>query len=98
MIHNPHIPSFFKYDPYSRKLTRESYDHAQMLQIRHEAVEKARGAECWGLILGTLGRQGNAKILARLERMLKERGKKVVTLLLSEVFPDKLARMSEVQA
>ena len=79
MIANPSIPAF-RYDPYSKKLTRERYDHLRMYDTRHAAVTSARvavsspritqsgEATCnerpmWGVILGTLGRQGNAKQL-----------------------------------
>jgi 2-(3-amino-3-carboxypropyl)histidine synthase len=65
MIANPQIPAF-RYDPYSKKVTRERYDHARMRKIRQKEIEKAtrsthnnsEGA-AWGLILGTLGRQGS---------------------------------------
>ena len=80
MIANPAIPAF-RYDPYSKVLTRERYEHAQMTAVRSMAVDTARmhiktlelkrlegmqasGSEpVWGVILGTLGRQGNFKQL-----------------------------------
>ena len=34
-----------------------------MLKNRKQAIERASCAKCFGLILGTLGRQGNLKIL-----------------------------------
>ncbi|KAJ3539303.1 hypothetical protein NM688_g6380 [Phlebia brevispora] len=80
MISNPSVPAF-RYDPYSKKLTRERYDHALMRRVRNEAVQTARRSldafasntitasehsekppqepPLWGLILGTLGRQGS---------------------------------------
>lgn len=62
MISNPSTPAY-QYDPYSRKFTREYYDFQSMVRIRSDAIEKARKAKKFGLILGTLGRQGNPKIL-----------------------------------
>lgn len=41
MIANPKVPAF-RYDPYSKKLTREWYDHERMSQMRSEAVRSAR--------------------------------------------------------
>lgn len=41
--------------------------HTGMRAVRQAAVEKARGAQRWGLVLGTLGRQGNPAILNRLQ-------------------------------
>ena len=86
MIANPSVPAF-RYDPYSKKLTRERYDHGEMRTVRNQAVQDARksivafsqdsfstmnrkngvGGQAepplWGVILGTLGRQGSFKQL-----------------------------------
>jgi len=81
MIANPAVPAF-RYDPYSKKLTRERYDHAEMQEVRHDAVTTAKksikataqsenpgslvmnsDSPLWGVILGTLGRQGSFKQL-----------------------------------
>jgi len=80
MIANPSVPAF-RYDPYSKKFTRERYDHQEMQTVRDNAVQTARKsiaaltqkssdvqenvsvAPLWGVILGTLGRQGNVKQL-----------------------------------
>jgi 2-(3-amino-3-carboxypropyl)histidine synthase len=79
MIANPSVPAF-RYDPYSKKFTREVYEHGEMRMVRGEAVRKARealdaplpepsgkervkGAGGWGVVLGTLGRQGSLSVL-----------------------------------
>lgn len=78
MIANPGVPAF-RYDPYSKKLTREWYDHREMRSTRAAAVESARASiqrlsatgaggddddqPLWGVILGTLGRQGSLRQL-----------------------------------
>ena len=80
MIANPSIPAF-RYDPYSKKLTRERYNHDEMKSIRSNAVKRAKysiqgipqqhadedslnkSSHTWGVILGTLGRQGNLRQL-----------------------------------
>ncbi|KAK0416819.1 hypothetical protein QR680_012701 [Steinernema hermaphroditum] len=95
MIHNPKLPAY-QYDPYSRKLTKESYDFDKMTSIRGRAVEVARGATTFGLIQGTLGRQGNIRIVEELEAKLAATGKKFVRVLMSEIFPDKLKMFSDV--
>ena len=64
------------------------------LQERRRAAE----ADTWGLILGTLGRQGHPPVLERLKEKAEAAGKAVVTVLLSEIFPQKLALMSSVGA
>lgn len=38
-----------------------------MKKIRKEAIDQASKAEKWGLILGTLGRQGNIKVMENLQ-------------------------------
>ena len=97
MIHNPSVRAFL-YDPYSKKLTAEGYEHEEMHALRKDAVARAKGARSFGVILGTLGRQGNPTILRRIEALLRGRGARYFILLLSEIFPDKLARFKDVDA
>jgi 2-(3-amino-3-carboxypropyl)histidine synthase len=96
MIHNPTLPAY-RYDPYSRKLTRETYGHTEMQDVRRRAIGTARGAKKWGLILGSLGRQGNPHTMGLIEKRLAEKGIPWVNLLLSEIFPGKLALMADVE-
>lgn len=96
MIHNPTLPAY-RYDPYSRKLTRETYDHAEMHDLRREAIAGGRKAKKWGLILGSLGRQGNPHTMTLIENTLTAQGTPFINLLLSEIFPGKLALMPDVE-
>ncbi|KAL9004496.1 MAG: hypothetical protein Q9188_002698 [Gyalolechia gomerana] len=95
MIHNPSLPAY-RYDPYSRKLTRETYAHGEMQDTRYQAIRQAKTAKRWGIILGSLGRQGNPHTMTMIENRLRERGIPFINLLLSEIFPGKLAMMSDV--
>lgn len=95
MIANPSVPAY-RYDPYSKVLSREHYDHQRMQANRQEAIATARSAKSWGLILGTLGRQGSPKILEHLESRLQALGLTFVRLLLSEIFPSKLSLLPQV--
>ena len=95
MIHNPLLPAY-RYDPYSRKLTRETYDHEEMHDLRRQAISSAKKARKWGLILGSLGRQGNPHTMTMIENILNERGISFVNILLSEIFPGKLALLEDV--
>ncbi|KAJ3519698.1 hypothetical protein NMY22_g13083 [Coprinellus aureogranulatus] len=103
MIQNPTVPAF-RYDPYSKKLTRERYDHYEMQSVRHDAVTAARksisafeggGNEppLWGVILGTLGRQGNFKQMQAITHQLEASNIPIpyIQILLSELSPAKLA-------
>ena len=94
MIANPHLPAE-RYDPYTRVLTIEHYDTHLMREIRKGQIDKASDAQSWGVVLGTLGRQGNPKILERIEKILKAKNKRYVVLLLSEMFPAKLKLLDD---
>lgn len=96
MIANPRIPAY-RYDPYEKKLTWEGYDDASLKQSRQKAIEKAKEAQHFGLILGTLGRQGNPTILEHLEQEMQRKGKQFTMVLLSEIFPQKLQKMAHVE-
>ena len=95
MIHNPSI-SAYRYDPYSRRLSRELYQHEEMYDLRKNAIRTAKRAQKWGLILGALGRQGNPHTMILIEKELDKRGIPFVNLLLSEIFPGKLGMLSDV--
>ena len=92
MIANPDTPAY-RYDPYARTFTREQYDHDGMRAVRRSAIEAARGARSFGVVLGTLGRQGNPAILAHVQTRLRERGLPHTVVLLSEISPAKIAAL-----
>ena len=90
----------YRYDPYARKLTHESFAHEEMHSLRSQAIRTAKRTlnasahpRTWGLILGTLGRQGNPHTLSLLMAHLTTLGIPYITLLLSEISPQKLALM-----
>lgn len=90
MIANPGVKAF-RYDPYMGKLFLEEYDYVGMKEERRRAIEKAKGAKNWGIVLGTLGRQGNPKILERLEDKMSEKGLDWTVILMSEISPPRIA-------
>ncbi|RPD67272.1 diphthamide synthesis protein [Lentinus tigrinus ALCF2SS1-7] len=104
MIANPTVPAF-RYDPYSKKFTRERYDHVEMRTVRDQAVQTARRSitsspsaplpepPMWGVILGTLGRQGSFKQLRAITQQLAQASSPIpyMPILLSELSPAKLA-------
>ncbi|XP_040037924.2 2-(3-amino-3-carboxypropyl)histidine synthase subunit 1 [Gasterosteus aculeatus] len=97
MIANPEIPAY-RYDPYSKVFSREYYDHEAMRALRLQAIDEARSAQRWGLIMGTLGRQGSPKVMEHLEARLHSLGKSFTRVLLSEIFPGKLDLIHDVDA
>lgn len=89
MIANPTLQAY-RYDPYDKKFTKEHYDHSQMQQIRKESIAIAQSASCFGIVMGTLGRQGNLNVVQHIRKRLCCKDKETVIILLSEIFPDKL--------
>ncbi|XP_071730537.1 uncharacterized protein [Rutidosis leptorrhynchoides] len=90
MIANPKIKAF-RYDPYIGSLFLEEYDHKGMKENRMNAILKSRTAKNWGIVLGTLGRQGNPRILDRLEKKMGEKGLSWTIVLMSELSPTRIA-------
>lgn len=90
MIANPTVRAF-RYDPYSKKMTSEHYDHKAMRAIRKDAIDQARAGRSYGLILGTLGRQGSPIVMRDLKAKIKAAGHRCTSLLMSEMKPEKLA-------
>lgn len=89
MIANPTLKAY-RYDPYAKKLTIESYDYELMLKVRKDAITEAKSASRFALLFSTLGRQGSPKVLNTIEERIKNLNKEQVIILLSEIFPDKL--------
>ena len=58
-----------------------------MLAIRKGEVEKAKSAQFFGIILGTLGRQGSTTILTEIENLLEKHNREYFVLFLSEINP-----------
>nr|NVI71013.1 putative diphthamide biosynthesis protein 1 [Cucujiformia] len=89
MIANPNTQAY-RYDPYEKVFTKEYYDHDTMNCIRKKSIDESTTAGSFGVIMGTLGRQGSTKVVEHIRTRLKEKNKKAVVILLSEIFPKKL--------
>lgn len=97
MIANPNLRAF-RYDPYEKKMTEEFYDHKEMRETRLSAINLTKDAKIFGMILGTLGRQGHPKIVDLLQNKLRALRKESVIILLSEIFPDKIKLFQNVDS
>ncbi|GAA5859586.1 hypothetical protein JCM8547_006152 [Rhodosporidiobolus lusitaniae] len=118
MIANPTVPAF-RYDPYTKRLTRELYDHDEMRAVRAASVKTARESlsvrvkegekkDAWAVVLGTLGRQGNLRVLKSVTKHLEAPPSSSSTaltitsptpfipILLSELSPAKLSLLTGV--
>ena len=94
MIANPEIKAY-RYDPYGKRITEEKYDHITMRKIRREAVDRASNVQRFGVVLGTLGRQGSPKILGRILKALQEARRSCFVILLSEITIEKLHKINK---
>ena len=97
MIHNSTLQAFL-YNPYTKVLSEESYDHDRMRKTRQLAIDTARRSQRWGVVLGTLGHQGSPAVLSRVQQILDLKELPYTVVLLSEVFPAKLDLFTDVQS
>uniref|UniRef100_A0A0N5ATK5 2-(3-amino-3-carboxypropyl)histidine synthase subunit 1 n=1 Tax=Syphacia muris TaxID=451379 RepID=A0A0N5ATK5_9BILA len=95
-IRNPTV-KIYQYNPYSKKLTHEEFAYDELVRNRITSIEKAKKAKKFGLIQGTLGRQGNRNVFEVLENKLTSHGKEFIRVLLSEITPQKLALFEDVE-
>lgn len=72
--------------------------HCHSTRSSREAISRAKSAQTVGIILGTLGRQGNPAILRHLKQLLQRRGIRVCQFLMAEVMPQRLALHPEIDA
>lgn len=97
MIANPKIQAY-RYDPYSKEFTKEFYDHSLMNELRKKSVDISSEVKNFGIIMGTLGRQGNSKVVEYIRKRLISKDKNAVVILLSEIFPNKLNLFNSINA
>lgn len=72
------------------------WDIFDMFIVSREAIEQARQGKIFGLILGSLGRQGNVKIFDRLQKLLIAHQKKVIPFVMAEIQVAKLAKIPQI--
>nr|MBE5724747.1 putative diphthamide biosynthesis protein 1 [Cucujiformia] len=97
MIANPKVQAY-RYDPYEKSFTKEYYNYDLMNSIRKKSIEDSKKCGKFGVVMGTLGRQGNANVVERLRKQLENANKKVVVILLSEIFPKKLELFPQLES
>lgn len=98
MIANPQATAY-RYDPYAKEMVQEGYDHAGMRLARRRAIEAARERLAQGgsavAIFGTLGRQGNPRLVEHVCKRLGGAGPNVRprVVLMSELHPSRLSAL-----
>ncbi|AFZ79256.1 diphthamide biosynthesis protein 2-related domain containing protein [Theileria equi strain WA] len=89
LIQNPGI-QLFRFDPFSKIFSEESYDLECLQNTRHDAIINARRSRKICIILSTLGRQGNTNIFKNISDLLTENKIDHFKLMLSEITLEKL--------
>jgi 2-(3-amino-3-carboxypropyl)histidine synthase len=97
MIQNPNH-EFYRFDPYLNRIFREEFDLQAMKRRRMESIQQAKHSQYFGLIMGTLGRQGSVHILKKLKEVCRENGKKVSVFLMSDVCQEAVDKFPDVEA
>ncbi|KAI5179474.1 2-(3-amino-3-carboxypropyl)histidine synthase [Pancytospora epiphaga] len=97
MIRNP-LLNFYKYCPFTRKMTKETYDYEEMIRIRKAEISRALNGRKIGVILGSLGRQGNKVIMDNVISKLKSKNFQIYRIVVDEINESILDRFDFIDA
>ncbi|KAF9478781.1 diphthamide biosynthesis protein [Pholiota conissans] len=87
----------FTFDPRTETATLASGRTNRLLMRRYAAVQKARDADVFGILVGTLGVASYLPLISHLRRLLARRRKKSYTISVGKLNPAKLANFLEVE-
>ncbi|KAK0234573.1 putative diphthamide synthesis protein-domain-containing protein [Armillaria nabsnona] len=85
------------YDPGSKATRLESSRTNRLLMRRYAVVQKARDADVFGILVGTLGVANYLPLIKRIRDILKRAHKKSYTISVGKLNPAKLANFLEVE-
>lgn len=85
------------YDPTSQSARLESSRTNKLLMKRYGIVQKARDADVFGIVVGTLGVSSYLPTLEYLRTLLKKHKKKSYTMAVGKLTPAKLGNFLEVE-
>lgn len=85
------------YDPFSKQARLESSRTNKLLMKRYGVVQKARDADVFGVVVGTLGVSSYLPTLEYLRKLLKKNKKKSYTMAVGKLTPAKLGNFLEVE-
>ncbi|KAH7097237.1 putative diphthamide synthesis protein-domain-containing protein [Auriculariales sp. MPI-PUGE-AT-0066] len=86
----------YSYDPTTRTARSESSRTNSILARRYALVHKARRADVFGIVVGTLGIASYLPVIAHLRRALARAGKKTYTLAVGKLNPAKLGNFPDI--
>ncbi|THH16089.1 hypothetical protein EW146_g4501 [Bondarzewia mesenterica] len=87
----------YSYDPSTRQTHLESVRTNKLLMRRYAVVQKARDADVFGILVGTLGVSSYLPLINNLRQMLKRAHKKSYTISVGKLNPAKLANFMEIE-
>ncbi|KAF7305490.1 2-(3-amino-3-carboxypropyl)histidine synthase subunit 2 [Mycena chlorophos] len=85
------------YDPTTQSARVESSRSNRLLMRRYVAVQKARDADVFGILVGTLGVASYLPLIKHLRALLARAHKKSYTISVGKLNPAKLANFMEVE-
>ncbi|KAH9016449.1 diphthamide biosynthesis protein [Lactarius pseudohatsudake] len=87
----------YGYDPATRQATLQSVQTNKLLMRRYAIVQKARDADVFGILVGTLGVASYLPLIARIRQLLVSARKKAYTISVGKLNPAKLANFAEIE-
>jgi len=85
------------YDPVTRQARIESHITNKLLMRRYAVVQKARDADVFGILVGTLGVASYLPLISRVRELLAQAQKKSYTISVGKLNPSKLANFLEIE-
>ncbi|KAH7886697.1 putative diphthamide synthesis protein-domain-containing protein, partial [Phlebopus sp. FC_14] len=87
----------YSYDPATDSVRLESGRTNKLLMRRFATVQKARDADVFGILVGTLGVASYLPLISHLRQMLSKARKKSYTISVGKLNPAKLANFMEIE-
>lgn len=87
----------YAYDPSTRSVHLQSHRTNKLLMRRFAVVQKARDADVFGILVGTLGVTSYLPLIAHVRKLLARAQKKSYTISVGKLNPAKLANFMEIE-
>ncbi|KZT66950.1 diphthamide biosynthesis protein [Daedalea quercina L-15889] len=87
----------YSYNPPTRTTRLESARTNKLLMRRYAVVQRARDADVFGILVGTLGVASYLPLISHLRKMLAKAQKKSYTISVGKLNPAKLANFLEIE-
>ncbi|KAI0804663.1 putative diphthamide synthesis protein-domain-containing protein [Irpex lacteus] len=87
----------YSYDPKAKTARLESVRSNRLLMRRYAVVQRARDADVFGILVGTLGVASYLPLISRLRSLLARHRKKSYTITVGKLNPAKLGNFLEIE-